>query len=83
MMTTMTATNLRKNIYEVLNNTAKYNEVYNVTTKEGSVVLMSDEDYRGLMETVYLHSQPGVVESILRADAEPLADAVAADEVDW
>ncbi len=44
---------------------------------------MSDEDYRGLMETVYLHSQPGVVESILRADAEPLAAAVDAAEVDW
>ena len=58
-MTTMTATKLRSNIFEVLNNTTKYNDVVNVTTKEGSVVIKSEADYRGLMETVYLYSQPG------------------------
>ena len=82
-MTTITATNLRKNIFEILNNTAKYNELINVPTKEGSVIIMSDEDYRGLMETVYLYSQPGLVPKILKAAAEPIEDGVPADEVDW
>lgn len=82
-MTTMTATKLRSNIFEVLNNTAKYNDLVNVTTKEGSVVIMSEADYRGLMETVYLQSQPGVVEKILKAKAEPVAEGINADEVDW
>ena len=82
-MTTMTATKLRSNIFEVLNNTAKYNDMVNVTTKEGSVVIMSEADYRGLMETVYLYSQPGVVDKILKANAEPVDKGVNADEVDW
>ncbi len=82
-MTTMTATKLRSNIFEVLNNTAKYNDMVNVTTKEGSVVIMSEADYRGLMETVYLYSQPGVVDKILKANAEPIDEGVNADEVDW
>lgn len=82
-MTTITATNLRKNIFEILNNTAKYNELINVPTKEGSVIIMSDEDYRGLMETVYLYSQPGLVPKILKAAAEPIEEGVPADEVDW
>lgn len=82
-MTTMTATKLRNNIFEVLNNTAKYNALVNVTTKEGSVVIMSEADYRGLMETVYLHSQPGLVEKILKNTAEPVYEGVDADEVDW
>ena len=82
-MTTMTATKLRSNIFEVLNNTAKYNDMVNVTTKEGSVVIMSEADYRGLMETVYLYSQPGVVDKILKANAEPVEEGVNADEVDW
>ena len=82
-MTTITATNLRKNIFEILNNTAKYNELINVPTKEGSVIIMSDEDYRGLMETVYLYSQPGLVPKILKAAAEPIEDGMPADEVDW
>ena len=78
-----TATKLRSNIFEVLNNTAKYNDMVNVTTKEGSVVIMSEADYRGLMETVYLYSQPGVVDKILKANAEPVDEGVNADEVDW
>jgi len=82
-MTTMTATKLRSNIFEVLNNTAKYNDMVNVTTKEGSVVIMSEADYRGLMETVYLYSQPGVVDKILKANAEPIDEGVNVDEVDW
>ena len=82
-MNTITATNLRKNIFEILNNTAKYNELINVPTKEGSVIIMSDEDYRGLMETVYLYSQPGLVPKILKAAAEPIEEGVPADEVDW
>lgn len=82
-MTTMTATKLRSNIFEVLNNTAKYNDMVNVTTKEGSVVIMSEADYRGLMETVFLYSQPGVVDKILKANAEPVDEGVNADEVDW
>ncbi len=82
-MTTMTATKLRSNIFEVLNNTAKYNDMVNVTTKEGSVVIMSEADYRGLMETVYLYSQSGVVDKILKANAEPVDEGVNADEVDW
>lgn len=82
-MTTMTATKLRSNIFEVLNNTAKYNDMVNVTTKEGSVVIMSEADYRGLMETVYLYSQPGVVDKILKANAELVDEGVNADEVDW
>lgn len=82
-MTTLTATKLRRNIFEVLNNAAKYNDMVNVTTKEGSVVIMSETDYRGLMETVYLYSQPGLVEKILNVNAAPVDEGVNADEVDW
>lgn len=82
-MTTITATNLRKNIFELLSNTAKYNEILNVTTKDGSVVIMSEDDYQGLMETVYLYSQPKVINEILKAKDEPLENCVFEDEVAW
>lgn len=82
-MTTITATNLRKNIFELLSNTAKYNEILNVTTKDGSVVIMSEDDYQGLIETVYLYSQPKVINEILKAKAEPLENCVFEDEVAW
>lgn len=82
-MTTITATNLRKNIFELLSNTAKYNEILNVTTKDGSVVIMSEDDYQGLMETVYLYNQPKITNEILKAKAEPLENCVFEDEVAW
>ena len=82
-MTTITATNLRKNIFELLGNTAKFNEVLNVTTKDGCVIIMSEEDYQGLIETVYLHSQPQVVQEILEAKEQPLETCISDDEVNW
>ena len=82
-MTTMTATHLRSNLFEIFNNTAKYNEVITVPTKEGSVVIMSEADYRSLMETMYLYSQPGVVKEILSADKEPVEECIPEEEVKW
>ena len=82
-MTTITPTNLRANIFETLNNTAKYNQVITIVNKAGNVVMMSEDDYRGLMETLYLYSKPGLVESILKAAKEPIEEGVPADEVEW
>lgn len=66
-MTTMTATALRKNLFEIFNNTVKFNETIQVPVKTGSVVILSEEDYRGMLETAYLHSDPQVVRDILNA----------------
>ena len=75
-MTIMSPTALRKNMFEVFENTAKYNDIVLVTGKKNNVVIMSEEDYRGMMETMYLYSQPGVVKEILEADKEPWKDSV-------
>ncbi len=70
-MTIMSPTALRKNMFEVFENTAKYNDVVLVTGKKSNVVIMSEEDYRGMMETMYLESQPGLVKEIKKAMNEP------------
>lgn len=75
-MTIMSPTALRKNMFEVFENTAKYNDVVLVTGKKNNVVIMSEEDYRGMMETMYLYSQPGVVKEILEAEKEPWEDSI-------
>ena len=51
-------TNFRKNIFSLLEQTIKYNEPVNISTKEGNAVIISEEEYNGLMETVYLSSIP-------------------------
>lgn len=70
-MTNTNATNFRKNAFDYFNQAVLYNDVINVNTKNGNAIVMSEEDYRGLMETLYLTSIPGMTESIRAAAKEP------------
>ncbi len=51
-------TNFRKNIFKILEQTIKYNEPVNISTKEGNAVVLSEEEYNGMIETLYLSSMP-------------------------
>ena len=76
-------TSFRKNIFALLEQTIKYNEPLSVSTKSGSVVVLSEEDYRGLTESLYLSSVPGMKEKLLDGKSTPLSDCVAEDKLDW
>ena len=68
-MTNTNITNFRKNIYEMLETAIEYNEPINISTKKGNAVVLSEEDYNSLMETLYIESVPGLKDEILkRAD---------------
>ena len=82
-MTNTNATNFRKNIFEYLNQAVEYNDVINVTTKNGNAVVLSESDYNSLLETVYLMSHPATRDTILEGMQESLEDCVPLDEVDW
>ena len=58
------ATNFRKNLFKYLDLAIDFNDVINVSTKKGNVVILSEEDYKGLMETLYLTSIPGMKEKL-------------------
>ena len=82
----MIATNVttfRNNIFSLLEQTIKYNEPLNVSTKSGNVVVLSEEDYRGLTETLSLSSVPGMKEKLLDGKNTPLSDCVPESEVAW
>ena len=76
-------TNFRKNIFILLEQTIKYNEPVNVSTKDGNAVIISEDDYRGLMETLHLSSLPGMKEKIMDGLRMPLEDCVSENEVSW
>ena len=82
-MTNTNATNCRKNIFEYLNQAVEYNDVINITTKNGNAVVLSESDYNSLLETVYLMSHPATRDTILEGMEEELEDCVPLDEVDW
>ncbi len=82
-MTTTTITNFRKTVYSMVENTIRYNEPVCITTKDGNAVMMSEEDYLGLMETLYLTSIPGMRESLVNGLHTPLSETISTEEVDW
>ena len=82
-MLTLSVSNLRKDIYNVINQTIKFNEPVHVNAKEGNAVIISEEDYNSLIETLYLSSIPGMKESLTEAKNAPDDDFVDADEVEW
>lgn len=82
-MITANASNFRKNLYNILEQVAKYNQVATINTKDGDVVLISADDYKNLMETMYLSSIPNVREDLLKAKTASNEDFVSEDEVEW
>lgn len=82
-MTNVNATNFRKNLFDYLNLAVDFNDVINVSTKNGNAVVMSEEDYNGLMETLYLMNHPGTREEILTGRQTPVEECVPLEEVDW
>jgi len=77
------ATNFRKNIFGLLEQTIKYNEPINISTKDGNAVVISEEDYKGLIETLYICSVPGLKERIMDGMNMPVSEFVPEDEVKW
>ena len=80
-------TNFRKNIFELLEQTIRYNEPVNISTKAGNAVLISEEDYNSLMETLmetlYLSSLPKERAKIIEGLHTSLEDCLSEDEVTW
>lgn len=76
-------TNFRKNIFSLLEQTIKYNEPVNISTKAGNAVIISEEDYNDLMETVYLSSVPQQREKIIEGLNTPIDECLPENEVEW
>lgn len=79
-MSITNATNFRKNVYKYLDSAVEMNDVVYVTTKTGNAVVMSEDDYRSLMETLHLQSIPDMTERLVKGREIPLEECV---EVDW
>ena len=82
-MTNINITNLRKNLFEYINKAVEFNDVINVNTKSGNAVIISEDDYNGLMETLYLSSNPAVKQEIVDGMKTPVEDCIPEDEVEW
>lgn len=63
-MTTLTASEARTKLYKLLDKTALSHEPIQITGKRHNAILISEDDWRAINETLYLLSIPGMRKSI-------------------
>lgn len=69
-MVTVTTTDARSNLFQIVKKTAKGHVPTKISSKVGNVVMISEDDYESLLETSELLSIPDFKESIAKADKE-------------
>lgn len=80
-MTSITATEARKQLYGLLDDVAASHEPVQIAGKRHSAVLIAEDDWRAVQETLYLTSVPGMRESIRKGLRTPVDKC--AKELDW
>ena len=79
-MTNTNAANFGQNLSDYLNQAVLYQDIINVNTKNGNAVLISETEFRSLMETLYLLGVPGMKERLLDGLEIPVEEC---DEFEW
>jgi antitoxin YefM len=80
-MKSLSATQARKDIYRIIDETCETNEPVLLTTKRGDAVLVGKSDWDAIQETLYLNSIPGMTESIQGGLNTPLDETD--ENLDW
>ena len=81
-MTTITATNARQDFFEIVKGATEKHEIYHIHHRKGDVVLMSENEYGSLVETLELLSTPGFKTGFELAQQEvATGDTVSFNEV--
>lgn len=84
-MTAINATSARKNLYQLIQDVNTNSTPITITNSRGkNAVLLSEDDWNAIQETVYLNSIPGMVDSILSANGELLEERTVYDpDEEW
>ena len=80
-MSTLTATEARKRLYTLVDVVAESHDPVQIVGKRNSAVLVSEEDWRAIQETLYLSSIPEMRESIRDGLKTPVEECD--EELDW
>jgi antitoxin YefM len=80
-MPTLTATEARSKLYRLIEEAASSSEPIVITGKRVNAVLISEDDWRSIQETLFLLKIPGMRESIREGLATPIEECT--QEIDW
>lgn len=71
-MITITASDARANLYRLIDQTAQTHQPVAISGKRATAILISEEDWSAIQESLYLSELLGMRESVRQAMAEPL-----------
>ncbi|MBT4838648.1 MAG: type II toxin-antitoxin system Phd/YefM family antitoxin [Methylococcales bacterium] len=80
-MTILNATEARSKLYNLIDETSESHQPIVITGKRANAVLISEEDWNAISETLYLLSIPSMRESIKKGMSESVSDC--SEELDW
>ena len=81
MTKTMSVSQVRANIYNVMDETALTHEPILITGKRNNAVMLSEEDWKAIEETLYLNSIPNMADSI--KNAMKSTDEEFSEDIEW
>jgi prevent-host-death family protein len=80
-MTTITATSARNQLYSLIDKANESHIPIQITGKRGNAVLVSEDDWRAISETIHLSTIPGMVDSIKKGMEEKIEEC--SDSIEW
>ena len=80
-MSSINITNARKDLYRIVESVNESHEPIHITGKNCSAVLVGEDDWKSIEETLYLTSIPGMRDSIIDGMKTPI-DKLESD-LDW
>ena len=81
MTKVMTVSQARTNIYKIMDETAQTHQPIMITGKRNNVVMLSEDDWNAIEETLFLNSVPDMASSIKEAMDAPNSEF--SEEVEW
>ena len=83
-MTSISATALRRDLYNIIADVNESCTPIAITNSRGKgAVLVGEDEWAAIEETLYLMDIPGMAESLVAGRAEPLDECVDADTLEW
>jgi PHD/YefM family antitoxin component YafN of YafNO toxin-antitoxin module len=82
-MITITASNARKGLYRLMDLTTESHKPIIITGKSNNVIMISEEDWRAVEETLYLNSVPDLAKELIERKSDKDTEFIDESDMDW
>jgi len=82
-MERLSVSQARDSLYELVDEVAEHHQPVVIAGKRNNAVLISQEDWNAIQESLYLNSIPHLVESIQQVAQEPIEEYTELEDLEW